>query len=256
MSEPRNRTVSYSPARRLVGDVMHFSKKVPLVMLERRMQLGELMRARAAVADRPSWFAVFAKAYGMVTARRPELRRSYMSLPWPRLFEHARNVAMVPIERRLGDEDVVLYVPLAEPETQSIAELNACIRQHKNEPLANISFFRTQIWTSYLPQPMRRLLWWLGFNLLGRVRAYFYGTFGLTSVGAFGVDAVTIQSPLTTTVTYGAFDAAGNVTVRLCFDHRVMDGAIPARALAELDQVLNGEILNELRSMRGLPFAA
>jgi hypothetical protein len=256
MSEPINRTVSYSPARRLVGDVMHFSKKMPLVMLERRMQLGEVMHARAAVGDRPSWFSIFAKAYATVAARRPELRRSYMSLPWPRLFEHARNVGMVPIERRLGDEDVVLYVPLAEPEKQSIAEINACIRQHKNEPLENISFFRTQIWTSHLPQPIRRLMWWLGFNLWGRVRAYFYGTFGITSVGAFGVDALTILSPLTTTLTYGAFDAAGNVSVRLCFDHRVMDGAIPARGLAELEHVLNGEILTELRSMRSPAKAA
>src|SRR5260370_589387 len=83
------------------------------------------------------------------------------------------------------------------------------------------------MWTSRLPQPIRRLMWWLGFNLLGRVRAYFYGTFGITSVGAFGVDALTILSPLTTTLTYGAVDAAGNVSVRLCFDHRVMNRAAP-----------------------------
>jgi hypothetical protein len=256
MSEPVNRTVSLSPARRLVCDVMHFSKKVPLVVIERRMQLAELTRARAAVVGRPSWFAIFAKAYGIIAARRPELRRSYMSLPWPRLFEHARNVAVMPIERRMGDEDVVLYVPLADPEKQPIAELNAWIRRHKDEPLENISFFRTQIWTSRLPQPLRRLLWWLGFNLWGRVRAYFYGTFGVTSIGAFGATAVTVLSPLTTTVTYGPFDADGGVNVRLCFDHRVMDGAIPARALAELEQVLNGEILTELRAMRSLPNAA
>jgi hypothetical protein len=248
--------VSLSAARRLVGDVMHFSKKVPLVMLERRMKLAEVANARAAAGERPSWFAVFAKAYGIVAARRPELRRSYMSLPWPRLFEHASNVAMVPIERRLGDEDVVLYVPLPEPEKQSIADLNASIRRHKDEPLENISFFRTQIWTSRLPQPIRRHLWWLGFNLLGRVRAYFYGTFGITSVGAMGVDAVTLLSPLTTTVTFGTFDEAGHVTVRLCFDHRVMDGAVPARALVELEEVLNSEVLTELRSMRGLTTAA
>jgi hypothetical protein len=252
MSQPINRTVSLSPARRLVCDVMHFSKKVPIVIVERRLKLAEVANARSAARDRPSWFAVFAKAYGIIASRRPELRRSYMSLPWPRLFEHARNVAVVPIERRLGDEDVVLYVPLAEPEKLSIADLNASISKHKDEPLENISFFRTQIWMSRLPQPLRRFLWWLGFNLWGRVRAYFYGTFGVTSVGAFGATAVTIQSPLTTTLTFGAIDAEGGVSVRLCFDHRVMDGAAPARALVELEQVLNGELLTELRSMQCL----
>jgi hypothetical protein len=255
MFRPINRTVAISPARRLVCDVMHFSQRVPLVVVERRMQLADVGLARAAVPTRPSWFAIFAKAYGVVAIRRPELRRSYMSLPWPRLFEHARNIAVMPIERRLREEEVVLYVPLADPEQRSLADLDQCIHWHKNEPLGNISFFRTQLWTSRLPRPLRRLMWWLGLNLLGRVRAYFYGTFGVTSVGSLGATAVTLLSPLTTTLTYGAFDRDGSVPVRLCFDHRVMDGGGPARALAEVEDLLHGEILAELRSM-ALPQAA
>ena len=42
MSTPVNRTVSLSPARRLVCDVMHFSQKVPLVVIERRSRLPML----------------------------------------------------------------------------------------------------------------------------------------------------------------------------------------------------------------------
>jgi hypothetical protein len=220
------------------------------------MHLADVAQARAANPAKPSWFAVFAKAYGIISARRPELRRSYLTLPWPRLFEHARNVAVLPIERRLPDENVVLYVSLAEPERQTILQLDARIRRQKQEPLENNSFFQTQLWTSRLPRPLRRLLWWLGLNLLGRVRANFYGTFGITSVSAFGSCLVTILPPLTTTLTYGVVEADGGVTVRLCFDHRVMDGAEPARALAELEEVLNGEILAELRQGLGLPEAA
>ena len=256
MSSPSNRTIPLSPARRLACDVLHFGQKVPLVVLERRMQLADVARARAAIPTKPSWFAVFAKAYGIIAARRPVLRRSYLSLPWPRLFEHARNIAVMPIERRLLDEDVVLYVSLAEPEQQTIRQLDTWIRRHKSEALENNTFFQTQLWTSRLPRPLRRLLWWLGLNLLGRVRAYFYGTFGITGVGAFGSGLVTILPPLTTTLTYGVIDADGSVTVRLCFDHRVMDGAEPARALAELEEVLNGDILAELRQTLVRPDAA
>ena len=236
--------------------MLHFGQKVPLVVLERRMQLGDVAQARAAVRIKPSWFAVFAKAYAIVSAQRPVLRRSYLSLPWPRFFEHARNIAVMPVERRLHDENVVLYVSLAEPEQQSLRQLDATIREHKNQPLEDDSFFRTQLWTSRLPRPLRRLLWWLGLNLLGRVRAYFYGTFGITSVSSFGSCLVTILPPLTTTVTYGVVEADGGVTVRLCFDHRVMDGAEPARALADLEDVLNREILAELRGMLVLAVAA
>jgi hypothetical protein len=256
MSYPVDRTIALSPARRLACDVLHFAQKVPLVVLERRMRLADVARARAAIPTKPSWFAVFAKAYGVIAARRPVLRRSYLTLPWPRLFEHARNVAVMPIERRLRDENVILYVSLAEPERQTIQQLDARIRQHKSTALENDSFFQTQLWTSRLPRSLRRLLWWLGLNLLGRVRAYFYGTFGITSVSAFGSCLVTILPPLTTTLTYGVVEEDGSVMVRLCFDHRVMDGAEPARALADLEEVLNGEIVAELRQMVELPEAA
>jgi hypothetical protein len=238
---------------------MHFSQKVPLCMLERRMNLSAVARARAAIEYKPSWYAIFAKAHGLVAAKHPEFRRSYLTLPWARLFEHAHNIAMIPIERKLHDEDVVLYVPVVDPELKTLADLDAGIRYYKDEPLDKISFFRTQIWTSCLPQPIRRLMWWLGLNLMGRLRAYFYGTFGVTGVGAYGAVALNLLSPLTTTITYGVFEPDGNVSVRLCFDHRVMDGAIVARALGEIEAALNGEILAELRGMsvlRQAPLAA
>jgi hypothetical protein len=37
--------------------------------------------------------------------------------------------------------------------------------------------------------------------------------------------------------------------VRVVYDHRVTDGATVARALARLEAVLTGEVLNELRAM-------
>jgi hypothetical protein len=83
MSSPINRTIPLSPAWRLACDVLHFGQKVPLVVLERRMRLADVVRARAAILTKPTWFAVFAKAYGIIAARWPALRRSYLSLPWP-----------------------------------------------------------------------------------------------------------------------------------------------------------------------------
>ena len=88
MAEPRDRHVPLSLCRRLACDAMHFSQKVPLVVVERRMRLARLVSARQGVEPRPSWFAVFMKAYGLVASRRPELRRSYLTLPWHRLYEH------------------------------------------------------------------------------------------------------------------------------------------------------------------------
>jgi hypothetical protein len=56
---------------------------------------------------------------------------------------------------------------------------------------------------------------------------------------------------MTTTLTYGVFAEDGSVTVRLFYDHRVLDGVQPARALQDLEQTLCGPILEELRELRG-----
>ncbi len=45
------------------------------------------------------------------------------------------------------------------------------------------------------------------------------------------------------------FDDEGNVNVRIVYDHRVLDGATVARALARLEEVLTGEIAVELERM-------
>ena len=47
------------------------------------------------------------------------------------------------------------------------------------------------------------------------------------------------MSLMTTTLNYGVIAEDGTVDVRLIYDHRVLDGATIARALGELETVLN-----------------
>jgi hypothetical protein len=46
-------------------------------------------------------------------------------------------------------------------------------------------------------------------------------------------------------------DAAGRLEMRLSFDHRVLDGSSAAAALADLEGVLLGEILQECLKSAG-----
>ncbi|MGO7755637.1 hypothetical protein ACC708_35930, partial [Rhizobium ruizarguesonis] len=41
----------------------------------------------------------------------------------------------------------------------------------------------------------------------------------------------------------------GSVTVRIHYDHRVMDGANVARALERFERILNGEVNDEVKSL-------
>jgi hypothetical protein len=57
---------------------------------------------------------------------------------------------------------------------------------------------------------------------------------------------VGLPTPITTALNYGVLAPDGSLDVRLTFDHRVMDGGTAARALAELEGVLNGELFDEV----------
>src|SRR4051812_14664416 len=83
LPEPPGQYVPLSPSRRLIGDLLYFARKVPTVPVERRMNVQALRLLRARLPFRPSWCAIFLKAYAQVTIAFPELRRAYVSLPWP-----------------------------------------------------------------------------------------------------------------------------------------------------------------------------
>jgi hypothetical protein len=250
MPFPRGRHLALSAPRRLICDLMYFSRGMPLVSLERRLELRAVVEARQALAERPSWLAIFLKAYGDVARRRPPLRHCYLPLPWPHIHEHACNVATIPVERRLADEDAVLFLRVREPESRSLWQLHQIIRAGKSGPIEGIGSYRNALRVSRLPLPLRRLAWWIGLRVVPHWRARYFGTFGITSLSSFGAAPVHFPSPLTSTLTYGIFAADGSIEVRLVFDHRVLDGVEPACALQDLERTLNGPILAELRSLQ------
>ena len=237
--------VSVSYFRRLVADLMHFSAKVPTATIERHMNLAGLFAARRACSPAPTWSAIFTRAYAVVAARTPSLRTSYLSFPWPRLYENAANGAIVNIDRQVAGERVILYAHVPSPENLTLRELDAIINAHRNDPVDSISSYRAAFRLSRVPWPFRRLVWWAALNLFGSVRGHHFGTFGVSSVGAMGASITRLTPLLTSQLHYGMFDAAGGVDMRLSFDHRVVDGATVAVALAEMEEVLRGDITQE-----------
>jgi hypothetical protein len=246
MKDPKGRKLALSLPRRWVGDLLHFARKVPGVVVQRHMDLAPLVRARALAARRVSWCALFTKAYARVAADTPELRRAYVPFPWPHLYEHPRSVASVAIERLYRDERAVFFAHLLGPDTQPLLALDAHLRRFKEEPVEKFGLFRRALLVARLPRPLRRLLWWVGLNSSGYKRARRMGTFGVSVYSGLGADSFNHLTPLTTTLNYGVIGGDGRVAVRLIYDHRVMDGGTVARALEKLERVLNREMVEEL----------
>lgn len=250
-TKDRGRTLPVSLPRRLIGDLLHFAHKVPTVPVQRFMHLAPLAAARTRAAHPISWCALFVKAYGLVARQMPELRRAYLPFPYARFYEHPSSIASVAVERDFQGEHAVFFAHLHGPENQTLAALDAHLGHHKSAPVEAIGLYRRALRVSRLPRPLRRLLWWVGLNSSGAKRARRMGTFGISVYSGLGAESLHPLSPLTTTLNYGVIQADGTVTVRIIYDHRVMDGATVARALALLEETLLSAILNELRADSG-----
>jgi hypothetical protein len=240
------RYLPLSLPRRLVNDMLYFAHWMPTVPVERRVNVAAVAELRHQLAHRPGWCALFTKAYGIVTASVPALRRAYISFPWPRLYEHPASIASIAIEREYQGEPGVFFAHVRGPDQQPLMNIEAALRRCKEEPVESIGLFRRGLAVARLPRPLRRLAWWIGLNGSGPKRAKQLGTFGVSVYAGLGAASLHPLSVLTTTLNYGVIGRDGSVDVRLIYDHRVMDGATVARALAALEEVMNGPIRLEL----------
>lgn len=240
----RGTTRKISLLRIFIFDFMHASMRVPFVSLSRPLDIGPLIAARAKARSAPGWAATFVKAFAIVAKDEPVLRTLYVKLPWPHFVELPRSIAMVAVARIEDGEECILPEKVPSPEVQSLADIDAAIRRAKNSPIDEIPAFRKILMASRLPLPLRRLSWAIGLNF-GRMRANNFGSFGVTSVSAYGPGELQALSTGPFLLSYGVA-GADKIDVILRWDHRVTDAAVVARVLSRLEQVLNTEISAEI----------
>ena len=235
--------------RRLVADLMHASVRVPFVSLTRAVNVRPLVEARAQAARPPGWAAIFVKAFALVAREQPILRTLYVKWPLPGFYELPRSVAMVAIARTEGGENCVLPQRVTAPDEIPLVQVDALIRQAKEAPISEVPAFRKMLRVTRLAMPLRRILWAIGLNL-GRQRANFFGSYGVTSVSAYGPGELHALSPGPFVLSYGMVRSDQSLDVVLRWDHRVTDAAPMAQVLTRLEQVLNTEIAAEIRANR------
>jgi len=130
-----------------------------------------------------------------------------------------------------------------------LTEVDALIRHAKEAPIDQVPAFRKILRTTKLVLPLRRLFWLVGLNF-GRQRANYFGSFGVTSVAAFGGGELHALSPGPFVLNYGVVTPDRTIDVVIRWDHRITDAALIAKAMTRLEQVLNNEIAAELRGQR------
>jgi hypothetical protein len=235
-----------SPARKFVADMLHFAKRVPSIPVARTMNVAAIERARVASEVRPSWTALFMKAYAIVCQRRPSLRWALIAWPWEHIYEHPISVCGAVVEREHLGEHILLGVQIRAPENKPLPEIDEYLQRVKETPIDQIGYYRRVFFMGRMPKWFRRFMWWQTLSISGYKRAKRLGTFGLSSYGRLGAEQIHPLGPLTTLLTFGPISSTGDVVVKLVYDHRVLDGADIARSLADVESVLHTEILDEL----------
>lgn len=221
---------------------------VPSVPVQRVMDISEVIKARAALNDRPPWGALFAKAYALVAQDKVILRRAYVKLPRPHLYEYPVSTASFVVEREHEGENIVLTTLIRNPENMPVMRIADIIRTAKTQPLEEIRDFKRMLSLARWPGPLRLAMWYLGLNI-GRQRGNYFGTFGVTVYSGLGAESLHPISPLTAVMNYGVIGADGKVAVRIMYDHRVLDGSDVARTLVAIEEKLTTVILAELKAL-------
>src|SRR5262245_59298961 len=158
MHESKGRSLPISGPRQFIIDLVHYARKVPSIPVCRTFDLSPLIRARLAHPVRPSWAVLFMKAYGLVAAENPPLRRALLTFPWTRLYEHPQTICALALEREYQGEEGIFVGLFRAPEEQTIAQLQDALVRYKFDPLHEVGFFRQALRISRAPAPFRRLL--------------------------------------------------------------------------------------------------
>ena len=238
------RSLPLSVPRRFLADFVHFARKMPLVGISRKMDLGAVVEARKKVSPAPNWTLLFAKAFARVAVER----RAYMGFPWPHLYQCDDSVATIAIERAYNGEPMVMFAPFKNPQETPLAELARQLNDFKTKPIEEIDALHRTVRITKLPKLIRRALWIHGLYQSGRLKAQNFGTFGISSIAPAGATTVGMASLVSHTLSFGPFDEFGRLDVRLDFDHRVCDGLPAAKSLEQVERVLRTEIVAELVS--------
>jgi hypothetical protein len=214
------------------------------------MSIPAVVEARSRLArtpEQPGWCAIFTKAFGLMASRFPQVRRAYLPFPFAHLYEHPFSIASIAVEREYQGEHAVFWGHLRAPESQPLRDIQAHLRHLKEAPIESVPLFRRALLVGRLPWLLRRAAWWIALNASGRKRASRVGTFGVSVYSGLGAESLHPIAPMTCTLNYGPVQPDGRVTVRIIYDHRVVDGADIARALGGMESVLNNEIVAELQ---------
>lgn len=191
-----------------------------------------LVAALAERGVRVTVTAILIKAIAMAQRKHP-LSRSIM-LPFGKKLALESIMAGFTVERFITGQPAVFFGVIENPVEKSVEEIASELSAYSKNDIASIPQLSLEDRFSSMPWFLRRIILWLA-KCVPTLRLKFLGaTFGLSTLGKFGVLAATGPCVCTSTFGVGAVEQRPVVendqvaikpmlTLSLAFDCRVMD---------------------------------
>ena len=193
--------------------------------------------------------AFLLKAIAIAQRAHPDTRTAM--LPFGRTVVFNKIVAGFTVERFIESQPTLFFGAIEQPDTKSISEISEELRSHAEADVEDVTAMDLQHRFTHMPWLLRQLILWVGLRHPELRLKCLGATFGLSSLGKFGIRAMIPPCVSTSTFGVGSIEKRpivrdGQIEVRkmmtltLNFDHRIIDGAPAARFLNDVQKLLEG----------------
>jgi len=197
--------------------------------------------------------AILLKAIGIAQRTHPESRTCIY--PFGKLVTLNDIVAGFTVERNVGTQPAVFFGAIDSPDTKSVEEIAQELQAYGSADFKEVSHLDVQNRFNNMPWLFRRFILWMGMTFPAFRLKHQGATFGLSSLGKFGITSVVPPCVSTSTfgigtvedravVRNGKIEIRPMMTISLNFDHRAIDGAPAARFLQDIIKLMEGGLEN------------
>lgn len=220
------------------------------------MSAVEKLRSHLAVSGvKVTITAILLKAVAIAQLTHPASRR--FRLPWGTMVTLPTPVAGFTVERLVENNPTVFFGTIMEPIAKSLEEMAQEIKLYADCPILEVPQLNREDTFRRVPWMIRQLLLWLALCFPSLRRMVNPATFGLSTLGKFGVHS--LLAPCVCSCIFGVgvierrvVPAANRVEIRpiltlsLSFDTKVLDMYKAAAFFSEVKQLLESGLAGYL----------
>ena len=199
--------------------------------------------------------AIFLKAIAVAQVNHPSTRSEL--LPFGRTVTYENIVAGFTIERSIRDEDTVFFGEIDAPHEKSVSKIAEELTQYVEDKPSTIAPLAMQGIYSGLPFFLRRIILFIGQCVPTMRLKCQKATFGLTTLGKYGISAV--LSPCICTSTFGIgtiedrtvvinnrVEIRPKLTITYNYNAKVVDGQAAANFFQDVCDLMEGGLSEQI----------